>query len=39
MSKQPTIIIVPGWKNSGDGHWQSLWATSIDGAVRVKQDN
>jgi uncharacterized protein len=39
MSKQPTIIIVPGWKNSGDGHWQSLWAESIDGAVRVKQDN
>ena len=39
MSKQPTIIIVPGWKNSGEGHWQSLWAESISGAVRVKQDN
>jgi len=39
MSKQPTIIIVPGWKNSDDGHWQSLWASSIEGAVRVKQDN
>ena len=39
MSKQPIIIIVPGWKNSGEGHWQSLWAESISGAVRVKQDN
>lgn len=39
MSKQPIIIIVPGWKNSGEGHWQSLWAESIQGAVRVKQDN
>ena len=39
MSKQPTIIIVPGWKNSGVGHWQSLWAESIPNAVRVKQDS
>ncbi|WP_373806848.1 alpha/beta hydrolase, partial [Delftia acidovorans] len=20
------IIIVPGWRNSGPDHWQSLWA-------------
>jgi predicted alpha/beta hydrolase family esterase len=39
MSKQPSIIIVPGWKNSGDGHWQSLWVESIAGSIRVKQDN
>lgn len=31
----PTIVIVPGWKNSGPGHWQSLWAERLPGAVRV----
>ena len=39
MSQTPTILIVPGWRNSGPGHWQSLWAESIEGAVRVQQDN
>jgi len=39
MSKTPTIVIVPGWRDSGPGHWQSLWAESIVGAVRVQQDN
>jgi predicted alpha/beta hydrolase family esterase len=39
MSSQPTLIIVPGWRDSGPGHWQSLWADAIEGAVRVKQDN
>jgi predicted alpha/beta hydrolase family esterase len=35
MSHSPTIVIVPGWKNSGPGHWQSLWAERLPGAVRV----
>lgn len=39
MSQTPTIIIVPGWRDSGPGHWQSLWAESVVGAVRVQQDN
>ena len=39
MSQSPTILIVPGWRDSGPGHWQSLWADSIVGAVRVQQDN
>lgn len=34
----PTVI-VPGWKGSGLGHWQSLWANVLPGAVRVEQDN
>lgn len=38
MSK-PTIIIVPGWRDSGPGHWQSLWAERMQGAVRVVQDD
>lgn len=33
------FIIVPGWRDSGPGHWQSLWADRLPGAVRVKQDD
>jgi len=35
MRFQP--IIVPGWKNSGPGHWQTLWEQSLPHAVRVQQ--
>ena len=34
-----SIIIVPGWRDSGPGHWQSLWADSLPGAQRVVQDD
>ena len=34
-----TLIIVPGWRDSGPGHWQSLWAERMQGAVRVVQDD
>ncbi|MDO9114342.1 MAG: alpha/beta hydrolase [Polaromonas sp.] len=33
------FIIVPGWRDSGPGHWQSLWAGRLDNAVRVQQDD
>jgi len=33
------ILIVPGWRDSGPGHWQSLWAEQLPGAVRVRQDD
>jgi hypothetical protein len=36
---QPTIVIVPGWRDSGPGHWQSLWAERMQGVVRVVQDD
>jgi predicted alpha/beta hydrolase family esterase len=36
MSSQPTLVIVPGWRNSAPGHWQSLWAERLPGAVRVE---
>ena len=36
---QPCIIIVPGWRDSGPGHWQSLWAEQLPGARRVQQDD
>jgi len=35
----PTLIIVPGWRDSGPGHWQSLWAERLPGARRVVQDD
>jgi len=35
MSSEPTLVVVPGWRNSGPGHWQSLWAQRLPGAVRV----
>nr|WP_295774654.1 alpha/beta hydrolase [Rhodoferax sp.] len=34
-----TLVIVPGWRDSGPGHWQTLWADQIPGAVRVQQDD
>ena len=38
MSRQQlSIVIVPGWRDSGPGHWQSLWAQRLAGAVRVQQ--
>ena len=33
------IIIIPGWRNSGPGHWQSLWEEQLPGACRVVQDD
>ena len=33
------IVIVPGWRDSGPGHWQSLWAEQLPGTVRVQQDD
>lgn len=39
MTSAPTIIIVPGWRDSGPGHWQSLWADSLAGARRATQDD
>lgn len=35
----PTLVIVPGWRDSGQGHWQTLWADQWPGAVRVRQDD
>ncbi|MGS5086284.1 RBBP9/YdeN family alpha/beta hydrolase [Hydrogenophaga sp. A37] len=35
----PTVIIVPGWRNSGAGHWQSLWTERLPHVLRVEQDD
>lgn len=34
-----SIIIVPGWRGSGPGHWQTLWAHRLPHARCVEQDN
>lgn len=33
------ILIVPGWGNSDDDHWQSRWARNMRTARRVEQDD
>lgn len=30
---------MPGWRDSGPGHWQSLWAQQLPGARRIVQDD
>ena len=39
MTSTISIIIVPGWRDSGPGHWQSLWAERLPNARRVVQDD
>ncbi|MBL0211005.1 MAG: alpha/beta hydrolase [Holophagaceae bacterium] len=33
------VIIIPGYQNSGPGHWQSLWESNVRGAIRVEMPN
>ena len=35
----PRIVIVPGWRDSGPGHWQSLWEERMPNVARVAQDD
>ena len=39
MNRNCRILIVPGWRNSGPGHWQSLWAEQLPEARRLEQDD
>jgi predicted alpha/beta hydrolase family esterase len=32
----PTVLILPGWQNSGSDHWQSRWE-ELHGFTRVQQ--
>jgi hypothetical protein len=34
----PPIYLLPGWQDSGPGHWQTRWA-SLHGDQRVEQDD
>ncbi|MGO7207173.1 alpha/beta hydrolase, partial [Rhizobium ruizarguesonis] len=31
------ILIIPGYTNSGPGHWQSRWEAKLSTARRVEQ--
>jgi len=33
---KPTILLLPGWQNSGPDHWQSRWE-ALHGDLRVEQ--
>ena len=35
-SATPTVLLLPGWQNSGPTHWQSRWE-ALHGYVRVQQ--
>lgn len=35
----PPVLIVPGWRNSGPGHWQQQWCAQLPQAVWVEQDD
>lgn len=39
MPQHIRTIIVPGWRDSGPGHWQSLWQAQLPDAERVVQDD
>lgn len=39
MQKQQTILVLPGWQDSGPQHWQSLWLKKYPNAVKVEQKN
>lgn len=34
-----SILMLPGWRNSGPQHWQTLWEKDFPGIKRVKQKN
>jgi len=33
------ILIIPGFRNSGESHWQTLWANNMPYAQRVQMPN
>jgi len=35
----PTILILPGLFNSGEGHWQTRWESTLPNVQRVQQYN
>ncbi|HEY8608684.1 MAG TPA: alpha/beta hydrolase [Noviherbaspirillum sp.] len=39
MSGTATVLILPGLFNSGEGHWQTVWESTLPNARRVQQSN
>jgi len=38
MQRSSTVLLLPGWLNSGPAHWQSRWE-ALHGHRRVEQDD
>lgn len=38
MIPEPRVLLLPGWLDSGPGHWQTLWEAA-HGFQRVQQDD
>ena len=38
VAEAPTVLLLPGWLNSDDAHWQSRWE-ALHGHRRVEQDD
>lgn len=38
-SSEVDILIVPGWLDSGPGHWQTRWERNLKTAQRVQQED
>lgn len=34
-----TILILPGWQDSGPKHWQGIWLEKYPNAIKVEQDD
>src|SRR5688572_17787389 len=39
FERQDTVVLVPGWNDSGPGHWQSVWEALLPETLRVQQKN
>lgn len=37
MTAPDTVLVIPGLRGSGPGHWQSWFECEVEGAVRVPQ--
>jgi uncharacterized protein len=34
-----SVLVVPGWNSSGEGHWQTIWEKEFPNFRRVEQEN
>lgn len=38
-SAQPPVVIIPGWRDSGPTHWQSIWLRDNPHFVKLEQSD
>lgn len=39
FERPDTVVLVPGWNDSGPAHWQSVWEALLPETLRVQQKN